>query len=243
MTSVEYEIKDNNIDLSAIIDSQNNINLANMASNQTLFIANRDAIERVGIATVDAIERNTADIVAAVERNGSNLAVSVEKSRGDIISSISQSSGDIQTSIQKTANDIQLSQEQISSDTKQLLADNNTLNTTLNKDLQLELCKSTEKLTVQATENVGKVELCINGIKSHIELQIAQVLSSIQLESLNNIKVLSAQMLECCCNLKEMLATSTNATHQLIRELENTRVKDALANANMEMMMQKFKNS
>ena len=242
MTSVEYEIKDN-IDLSAIIDSQNNINLANMASNQTLFIANRDAIERVGIATVDAIERNSADIVAAVERNGSNLAVSVEKSRGDIISIVTQSSGDIQSTIQKTGNDIQLSQEKLSSDTKQLISDNNNINTALSKDIQLELCRTTEKLTVQATENVGKVELCINDIKSHIELQIAQVLSSIQLESLNNIKVLSAQMLECCCNLKEMLATSTNATHQLIRELENTRVKDALAAANMEMMMQKFKNS
>jgi hypothetical protein len=39
------------------------------------------------------------------------------------------------------------------------------------------------------------------------------------------------------------MTTTKHATQQLIRELENSRMKDALANANMELMMKKFSNN
>lgn len=81
MTSIEYD----NLDLTPIIDSQNNNNMANMASNQTLFLSNRDAIERVGSSTIDIISKFNSDSISCIERNGSTGILSIEKTRGDII--------------------------------------------------------------------------------------------------------------------------------------------------------------
>lgn len=245
MSSVEYEISPNkeSIDLTPIIDSQNNNNLANMASSQGFFLANRDAIERVGITAAESSNRNGSEVLAAVERNGTENLVSTEKARGDIISIIEKNTGDIQLSVNKGYNDIQVSQEKLAGDIKQSIMESQTANLSLNKDFQIELCKTTERLTLQASENIGKVEVYINDIKSHIDLQIAEVISQLHLEALNNIKVLSSQMMECCCELKEMMSTTNHATQQLIRELESNRMKDALANANMEIMMKKFANN
>jgi hypothetical protein len=244
-SAVEYEItpSKDSVDISAIIDSQNSNNLANMATNQSFFLSNRDAIERAGIVANDAANRNGSDVLSAVERHGSENAISIERSKGEIISVIEKDSGDIQNTINKLSTDIMVSQEKGNSDIKQLISETQNVVVTSNKDIQLELCKTTEKLTVQASENIGRVELCINDIKRHIELQISEVISQLHLEALNNIKVLSSQMMECCCELKEMMTTTNHATQQLIRELENNRMKDALANANMELMMKKFSNN
>jgi hypothetical protein len=239
--SIEYEINKDPIDLGPIIDSQNNNNLANMASNQTLFLANRDAIERVGLGTIDIVSKANNDIIACIERNGTSSVLSVEKIRGDVLISLEKNTGDLKTSIYDVTNNIQLSQEKMIGDTRQIVLENYNNQITLSKEIQLDLCKLTEKLTLQATENVSKVELCVNNVNHNIDIQIANISSTIHLEALNNIKVLSAQMIECCCELKEMMTATTNATHQLIREMESNRMKDALQNANMEIMMKKYK--
>lgn len=242
MSSIEYEITPNkeSVDVASIIDSQNSNNLASMATNQTFFLSNRDAIERSAIVANDTSNRNGLGILAAVERHGSELNVSIERSKGDITSSIDKTVGAIENSVNKVSTDILLSQEKGNSDIKQIISETQNVVISSNKDIQLELCKVTEKLTLQASENIGKVELCVSNIKRHIELQIAEVISQLHLEALNNIKVLSSQMTECCCDLKEMMTVTNHATQQLIRELENNRMKDALANANMELMMKKF---
>jgi hypothetical protein len=242
MSAVEYEITPNkeSVDISAIIDSQNSNNLANMATNQSFFLSNRDAIERAAIVANDAANRNGSEILAAVEKHGCENGMSIERSKGEVISSIDKTVGNIETSINKSSSDILISYEKGNSDIKQLISESQNLTVSSSKDIQLELCKSTEKLTLQASENVGKVECCIKDIKSHIDLQIAEVISQLHLEALNNIKVLSSQMMECCCELKELMISTNHATQQLVRELENNRMKDALTSANMELMMKKF---
>lgn len=244
-SSVEYEITPNkdSVDISAIIDSQNSNNLANMATNQSFFLSNRDAIERAAITADAAANRNGSEILSAVERHGCENAISLEKSKGDIISVIEKDTGEIQNAINKLNTDVLVSQEKGNSDIKQIVSDTQNLVVSSSKDIQLELCKVTEKLTLQASENVGKVEICIKDIKSHIDLQIAEVLSQLHLEALNNIKVLSEQMVSCCCELKELVTATNHATQQLVRELENNRMKDALNSANMELMMKKFNNN
>lgn len=245
MSRVEYEISKDNTDtiVSTIIDSQNNINLANMASSQTLFLANRDAIERVNNTVVDSVCKATSESISCIERNGSSSILSVEKAKGDISIILEKNTSDLRTSMYDISNNI------ISniSDTNKILIDNNinqiSLSTEIKSDIQLDLCKLTEKLTLQASENVSKVEICVNKIDSNINLQIANLSSTIHLEALNNIKVLSAQMIECCCELKEMMTKTTNATHQLIREMENNRMNGALQSANMELMMKKYQNN
>lgn len=71
MTSIEYD----NLDLTPIIDSQNNNNMANMASNQTLFLSNRDAIEQATrcmdtTAIVQGQDFTNLENMASAERLG-----------------------------------------------------------------------------------------------------------------------------------------------------------------------------
>lgn len=239
--SVEYEItKEPNIDLSSIIDSQNSLNLANMASNQTLLLANRDAIERVGLLSVDYISKSSIDIISAINNN--NSLISIEKARGDIIDNTSKNTNSIEKLIQSSSNDILLSLNTTNISLRDIIFTNHKDIITNNKDLDINICKITEGLSLQASENVNKIELSLSNVKTQLELQISNITASIQLESLKSIQTLTSQMIQCCCDIKEMMTITTNATQNLIRELENTRVKDALQSANMEIFMKKFQN-
>ena len=238
--SVEYEISKDNIDLSGIIDSQNNINLSNMASNQTLFLANRDAIERVGIFTGDAISKSSSDIISAINNN--SALISIEKAKSDILDSTNKNTNSIEKIIQASSNEIKISLNTIESGIHDILLTNYKDLITNSKDLEISLHKANEKINIQATENVNKIELGLINVKTQLELQISNITASIQIESLKSIQTLTAQMLVCCCDIKDMMTITTNATQNLIRELENTRVKDALQAANMEIFMKKCQN-
>lgn len=216
------------------------LNLANMASNQALSLANRESIERNGNVISDLISCKSADTVSIIERNNSNISVSIEKCRGDIITSNEKISGDVGLLVQQSSSEIQISQEKSSNEIKKVILESDKNLYIVGKDIQLDLCKVTEQLTLQAAGNVSKVENCINDVKSHLELSISKVNSIIHIEALKTIQILSAQMLDCCCQLKEMMTATTNATHQLVKEIENTRIKDALQSANMEIFMKKF---
>lgn len=233
--SVEYEITHNKESVDYVSG-----NLANMASNQTLSLANRESIERNGVAITDLISCKSSDIKSSIERNSNNISIAIEKTRGDIITSNERISGDVGLLVNQSSSDIQISQEKISSEIKQIILENSNTSGLFSKDLQLNLCKITEQLTLQASENVNKVESCLNDVKSHLEMSISKINSTIHIEALKTIQILSAQMLDCCCQLKEMMTATTNATHQLVKEIENTRIKDALQSANMEIFMKKF---
>lgn len=234
--SLEYEITNKEFDLSSIING----NLANMASNQTLSLANRESIERNGIAISDLVSHKNSEMLSSIERNSNLISVSIEKSRGDIINNNERLNGDVGLLVQQCSSDTQLYQEKLSSEIKHIISDTNSTIIVSTKDIQLDLCKVTEQLTLQASENVNKVECCINDVKNHLELNISKVNSVIHLESLKIVQILSAQMLECCCQLKEMMTATTNATHQLVKEIENTRIKEALQSANMELFLKKY---
>lgn len=239
--SVEYEIcKDTNIDFSSIIDSQNSLNLANMASNQTLLLANRDAIERVGTASSDYISKSATDIISAI--NSSSSLISIEKAKCDIIDNTSKNSNSIENLIQSSSNNILLSFNTNNTNLRDIIFTNHKDIITVSKDLELNLCKANEILGLQANNNVNKIELSLSSVKTQLELQISNITSNIQLESLKSIQTLTAQMIQCCCDIKDLMTITTNATQNLIREIENTRVKDALQSANMEIFMKKIQN-
>jgi hypothetical protein len=238
--SVEYEISKDNIDLSGIIESQHNINLSNMASNQTLFLANKDAIERIGIFTGDAISKSSSDIISAINNN--SALISIEKAKCDILDCTNKNTNSIEKIIQVSSNEIKISLSAIESGIHDILLTNYKDLITNSKDLEISLHKANEKINIQATENVNKIELGLINVKTQLELQISNITASIQIESLKSIQTLTAQMLVCCCDIKDMMTITTNATQNLIRELENTRVKDALQTANMEIFMKKFQN-
>lgn len=239
--SVEYEIS-KGVDLSCILESQNSLNLANMASNQTFFLANRDAIDRNNIITLDSITKSSSDIILSINTGNTAALITIEKVRGDIICNSNTIGSDIEKLIFTSLTSVQAENSKRDIETRSILSANNTNLLSNIKDSETIVCNVIAVQSMESTKQVGNLELCLNNVKTHLELQIAQVSANIQVESLKSIQVLTAQMLQCCCELKEMLTLTTNTTQQLIRELDNTRIKDNLNTVNMEILMKKFKD-
>ena len=101
----------------------------------------------------------------------------------------------------------------------------------------MEICDTTGKLSLQASQNVGKVELDINKVKAHLEFQASENTAALQLEAVKNKSSLSAQLAECCCELKQIVTSSAQETQKVLQEIENNRIRDALASANTENLI------
>ena len=228
------------VDTTAILRSQAESNIANMAANERLTIAlddsiskselaNREAIERNGIATRESTERNGVASQLAVSQNSSLNLLSTERNGATISSAIERTSGDIQTA-----------QQRIAGETRQILGTNNTAAALLGKDIQLEVCNSTGKLSLQSSSNAGKVELDLRKLRTHLELQASHNTAAVQLEAVKNKSALAAQLAECCCELKQIVSGSAQDTQKVLQEIENNRIRDALTAANTENLISRI---
>jgi hypothetical protein len=93
----------------------------------------------------------------------------------------------------------------------------------------LEHCRDTGALSKQMSEGFAATQL-----------EAAKNFAAIQLEAKQNKFELAQAMAECCCDIKERIATSAAATQQLIRENETSRLRDSLASANSENLFLRF---
>lgn len=241
LAAVNQSARDNALaacsDTTAILQTQAGTNIANMAANERLSIAVddtvdkhslalREAIERNGLANSTATERASTATMLAVERTGSAAVASTERNGGVITNSIIRESGVIQTA-----------QERIAGETRQVLSTNNTAAALLGKDIQLEICDNTGKLSLQASSNAGKVELDISKVKSQLEFQASQNTAAVQLEAVKHKASLSAQLAECCCELKQSVGAAAQETQKVLQEIENNRIRDALSAATTENLI------
>jgi hypothetical protein len=64
----------------------------------------------------------------------------------------------------KEAGEIKTGKERVAGETRAILATNNTAAAFAVKDVQIELCESTGKLGLQASENFGKLESDIQNV-------------------------------------------------------------------------------
>ena len=231
------------VDTNAVLQSQAGTNLANMANNERLSlnisdnvyrsqIANRDAIERNADFTTDVIQRNATNLLSAVERNGSAGVCATERSTNELSNMINNNIGDIK-----------VSQQAIAGETRKQLSSNHVEVITSGKDILINENKNTGKLLLQASSNSGRSDLDIAAVKSKLEIQAAQNVAYVQLEALKNKKSISAQLAECCCELKHIVQSSAQSTQNVIQEIENNRVRDALAAINTENLINRLGNS
>lgn len=64
-----------------------------------------------------------------------------------------------------------------------------------------------------------------------------------QLFAAQNQAKLSAELAECCCEVKELVRAEAGATRELIKDNETQRLRDALASANQELLTIRLSSS
>lgn len=106
---------------------------------------------------------------------------------------------------------------------------NNTSVLLANKDTLLEMCKFH-----------GQTQLQISETTCALGRQASENTAAIQLEAFKHKEILSKQLAECCCALKEKIDLRAAETNQTFREIENQRVRDALSAATNENMFLKM---
>jgi hypothetical protein len=107
----------------------------------------------------------------------------------------------------------------------------------------LGICDNTGKLSLQASSNAGKVELDISKVKAQLEFQASQNTAAVQLEAVKNKASLSAQLAECCCELKQSVGAAAQETQKVLQEIENNRIRDALSAATTENLIARLNGS
>ena len=231
------------VDTTAILQGQAGTNIANMAANERLSIAVDDTVDKHSLALREAIERNGTWNASSTERTATATALAVDRNGAAAIASTERNGGVIATSIQRESGQIQTAQERIAGETRAVLATNNTAAALLGKDIQLEICDTTGKLSLQASSNAGKVELDISKVKAALEYQASQNTAAVQLEAVKNKAALSAQLAECCCELKQTVGAAAQETQKVLQEIENNRIRDALAAANTENLIARLQGN
>jgi hypothetical protein len=224
-------------DTGAILQGQAASNVSNMAANERMNIAVEDTVDKHSLALREAIERNGMAGVVATDRTATAQALAIERNGSDSVNTTEQTSSRLMSALIREGGEIKTGQERIAGETRSILATNNTAAALLGKDIQIELCELTGKLGVQASENFGKLESDIQNVKCALELQGVQNTAAIQLEALKNKAMLATQLAECCCELKETVGATAAQTQSVIREIDNNRVRDALAAATTENLI------
>jgi hypothetical protein len=231
------------VDTTAILQSQDGTNLANMANNERLGLNINDNVYRSQIATRDAVERNADWARDAVERNSTNIALAVERTGSSSVNATERSTNQLSNMITHNAGEIKTAQQAIAGETRKQLSENHIEVITSGKDILINENKNTGKILLQASTNAGKGELDIASVKSRLEVQAAQNVAQVQLEALKNKNSISAQLAECCCELKQIVQNSAQTTQHVIQEIENNRVRDALAAINTENLINRLGSS
>lgn len=112
---------------------------------------------------------------------------------------------------------------------------------TLGKDLSLQAATHYGSLQLEASKNAAAVQLqaAVNAKESLLEQSKWFALA--EKSAMVNKCELEAKMAACCCEIKEAVTGTANATQALIQATEATRVRDALAAAATENAILKLR--
>jgi hypothetical protein len=227
-------------DTTTILQGQAGTNLANMANTERLGLNITDNVYRSSLANREAIERNSDWTKDAVERNGTALALAVERNGSAAVYATERTTNAVTNLLSHTTGEIKAAQQAIAGETRKQINEAHVSNLTATKDIVINDNQNAGKIQLQASQYFGKTELDIGHVKSKLELQAAQNVAHIQLEALKNKNSISAQLAECCCELKQIVQSSAQTTQQVLQEIENNRIRDALSAINTENLINKI---
>ncbi len=172
-------------------------------------------VERQTIACREAVERNGQLNLSSLERNSAEIRSSIQRTAGETQNLISRTSTDILLSTKENLHEICKAQGSI----ERQAAENKAC-------LLLEAEKNSRVLERQAADNASAIRLDLCQTENRLTLQAAQ-----------NKADLASQIATCCCEVKEKIDTRANQTDLLVRELDVSRVRDALAAAQQDNLI------
>jgi hypothetical protein len=231
------------VDTTAILQGQAGTNLANMANTERLSLNVNDNIYRSSVANRDAIERNADWTRDAVDRNSTAILLATERTGAASVNATERSTNELSTMVTQNSGEIKVAQQAIAGETRKQLSENHIEVITSSKDIVINDNQNTGKILLQASQNFGKGELDIAAVRAKLEIQAAQNVANVQIEALKNKNSISAQLAECCCELKQIVQNSAQNTQQVLQEIENNRVRDALAAINTENLITRLGSS
>jgi hypothetical protein len=229
------------MDTTAIVQSQDFTNLENMAGNERLALAieddvykasqhNRNAIERTGHLLREVTDNHGTAIALAIERTGAEEIASIESSSANILSTVERDTGNILTA--QTLNQIEV---------RDLMYKHDYSNIENSKEILLNDNKNAVNVEHQAVVNTYKTKKDLVCVESNLELQAVKDTASIQLEAVKLQSESAAEMAACCCELKVQVAKTEYDTQQMARDIESKRIREALAAATTENLINKLK--
>ena len=228
-------------DTTTILQGQNGTNLANMGQQQGLGLFIDDSIYRSQLANREAVERNADHIIDSVNSSSSDLIAAVERTGRDAVSATENATNVVTNLVQTTSGDIKERQESIALETRSIIVDHNNKNLELHKDSVINDNHNTSNIELQASSNTFSVKKDLTYVDASLELQAAQNTAQIQYEAVKIQGQTSAEMADCCCELKEEVAKSNYETQKLARDIESKRLRDELAAATTESLINKLK--
>ena len=228
-------------DTTTILQGQNGTNLANMGQQQGLGLFIDDSIYRSQLANREAVELNADHIIDSVNSSSSDLMAAVERTGRDAVSATENATNVVTNLVQTTSGDIKERQESIALETRSIIVDHNNKNLELHKDSVINDNHNTSNIELQASSNTFSVKKDLTYVDASLELQAAQNTAQIQYEAVKIQGQTSAEMADCCCELKEEVAKSNYETQKLARDIESKRLRDELAAATTESLINKLK--
>lgn len=165
------------------------------------------SVERMGLFNAGVTERNADKTQAEVERFGLSELEAIRASERYLFAGMSENAKDI---LLKSCADTASIKDQSANQFK---------------DILLQNAANAKEAAITACTNVK--DLIILGDKHY---------SQIQIDALRNKEELARQIAECCCENKALILETSHQTQDVIRKLDEQRIRDELSRTREELI-------
>jgi hypothetical protein len=228
-------------DTTAILQTIDGTNIANMAQTERLKIALNKNMDNQAFSIRDAVERNGYDGEKSTEAASTSLQLTVDRNGSDNLASTERNSQNTNTILARESGEIETGIETVANETRDMLQTNNTAAVITGNDQLIQYCDETCKLKEQASVIVNATELDVQEMESALALQSLKDAASIELEAFKTQAQFAVEAEACCCELKVEVAKTEYETQKEARKLDSIRIRGELSNAYTEILINKFK--
>lgn len=241
---VESEVCDSTRDVIAAVER---LGLENLSQTERLGLHNSNTTERTADKTQGDVQRTAFKTQDEVEKFGFRELDATVSAERNLYAGMSQNAKDIllfnaeefqRVKLQAADNTDKIKSQQYQ-DTKELLLqgcrDTDALSSqsaSQFKDLLLQNCNDTAAIKMQAGVLGKDAALAARDLMHQADKNTA----SIQLEAFRHKEELARQIAECCCEQKSLTLETSHATQDLVRKLDEQRIRDELARTREELI-------
>lgn len=178
-------------------------------------------VERFGLFNNAAIERNGDKTQGVVQSESHRTQSEVEKFGFRELDAIHGAEKYLYAGMSQNAKEMLVEFERT-----KLRMDSNT------KDILMQNCHDTASIKMQAEVHAKDAALAARDLMHQADKNTA----AIQLEAFRHKEELARQIAECCCEQKALTLETSHKTQDVVREVEDRRVRDELARTREELI-------